>query len=81
MYGNFEGKWLYVLTIVIFEVGSALCGAAPNMNALILGRAICGFGGVGMYLGVLSLLSALTSIAERPVYMAMVGVIWGIGTV
>ncbi|RDW79382.1 MFS multidrug transporter-like protein [Coleophoma cylindrospora] len=81
LYGSFESKWLYILTIVIFEVGSAICAASPTMNALIVGRAICGVGGIGMYLGVLSLLSALTSISERPIYLAMCGVIWGLGTV
>ena len=33
-------KWLYISHVVVFEVGSALCGGAPNMNALIVGRAI-----------------------------------------
>ncbi|KAK4992371.1 hypothetical protein LTR50_001129 [Elasticomyces elasticus] len=81
LYGNFENKWLYISAIVIFQVGSAICGAAPSMDALIVGRALCGLGGVGMYIGVLSLLSSMTTIAERPIYLAMCGVIWGIGTV
>lgn len=51
------------------------------MNALIVGRALCGVGGVGMYIGVLSLLTSLTTIAERPIYLAMCGVVWGVGTV
>ncbi|KAK1143627.1 hypothetical protein N8T08_006237 [Aspergillus melleus] len=46
-YGQFDCKWLYILTTLIFEVGSALCGAAPNMSAFIVGRAICGLGGAG----------------------------------
>lgn len=28
----------------MFEVGSALCGAAPSKDALIVGRAIAGLG-------------------------------------
>lgn len=39
-YGIFDVKWLYVTHVFLFEVGSALCGAAPTMNALIVGRAI-----------------------------------------
>lgn len=35
----------------MFSAGSALCGAAPNMNALIVGRVWAGAGGAGMYLG------------------------------
>ncbi|KAH8424135.1 uncharacterized protein LDX57_001889 [Aspergillus melleus] len=80
-YGQFDCKWLYILTTLIFEVGSALCGAAPNMSAFIVGRAICGLGGAGMYLGVMTLLTILTTPTERPMYLGMVGMIWGVGTV
>jgi hypothetical protein len=41
-YGLFEIKSLYFISIVVFEAGSALCGAAPTMNALIVGRVIAG---------------------------------------
>ena len=53
MYGQFDTKWLYISCVCIFEIGSAVCGAAPSMTALIIGRAICGLGGTGMYTGVL----------------------------
>jgi MFS family permease len=51
LYGTFEIKWLIVAAIISFEAGSALCGAAPNTNALIVGRIIAGLGGAGMYIG------------------------------
>lgn len=51
LYGLFNIKYLYIISFVLFEGGSALCGAAPNMNALIVGRVIAGIGGSGMYLG------------------------------
>jgi MFS family permease len=50
-YALFEIKYLMIGSIFIFEVGSALCGAAPTMNAMIVGRVIAGMGGAGMYLG------------------------------
>ena len=51
MYESFDSKWLYIASFILFEGGSALCGGAPNMNALILGRVIAGIGGSGLYLG------------------------------
>jgi MFS family permease len=51
LYGLFNTKHMLNTSIFVFEVGSALCGAAPNMNALIIGRVIAGLGGCGMYLG------------------------------
>jgi MFS family permease len=50
-YGLFDVKPLMISSIVIFEAGSALCGAAPTSDALIVGRVIAGIGGSGMYLG------------------------------
>ena len=50
-YAAFEIKWLYIASIILFEIGSALCGAAPSSNALIVGRVIAGIGGAGMYIG------------------------------
>ncbi|CUS08910.1 unnamed protein product [Tuber aestivum] len=80
-YGIFNAKWLYILSVLIFEVGSAVCGAAPNMNALIVGRAVAGLGGSGMYIGSLNLLSITTTVHERPAYIGATGLTWGLGTV
>lgn len=51
LYRTVEVKWLYLGSIVTFEVGSAICGAAPNMQAMAVGRVVAGMGGSGMYLG------------------------------
>jgi predicted MFS family arabinose efflux permease len=51
LYGAFDIKWLYLSSIFLFEVGSAICGAAPSMDAMIVGRVVAGVGGAGMYLG------------------------------
>jgi MFS family permease len=50
-YGLFDVKILILSSIFIFEIGSAICGAAPTSDALIVGRVIAGIGGAGMYLG------------------------------
>lgn len=51
LFGTFDIKWLINSFVVAFEVGSAICGAAPNANTLIVGRVIAGMGGAGMYIG------------------------------
>lgn len=80
-YGVFNMKWIYLFNILLFEVGSALCGAAPNMTALIVGRVVAGVGGSGMYSGTLTYVSVLTAHEEKPAYMAGSTVVWGIGSV
>jgi hypothetical protein len=42
-------KWVYIFLIFIFELGSLICGVAPTMEVLILGRAIAGVGGGGIF--------------------------------
>ncbi|KAL2070995.1 hypothetical protein VTL71DRAFT_14021 [Oculimacula yallundae] len=81
IFGQFDSKWTYIFCVFLFELGSAVCGAAPDMNALIIGRAICGVGGAGMYVGVMTLLAATTTIHERPLYVGGTGLTWGLGTV
>ncbi|KAH7024955.1 major facilitator superfamily domain-containing protein [Microdochium trichocladiopsis] len=80
-YSMFNVKWLYFANVTLFEIGSAISGAAPTMNALIVGRAIAGVGGCGMYIGGLTYLSVLTTPRERPFYVSLVTPVWGLGTV
>lgn len=51
LFGTFEIKWLMIGSVILFEVGSAICGAAPTSDTLIVGRVIAGIGGAGMYIG------------------------------
>lgn len=60
---------------------SALCGGAPTITAFIVGRALAGVGGLGMYMGLLTILSTHTTDVERPRYLSLTGFWWGIGTV
>lgn len=80
-YGVFNIKWVYIFNILLFEVGSAICGAAPDVNALIIGRVIAGIGGSGMYSGTLTYVSISTSMEERTAYLAGSTVVWGLGSV
>lgn len=80
-FGQFNTKWTYLVALTMFEVGSAICGAAPNMNAMIVGRVIAGAGGVGTYVGVMTILSVMTTLQERPLYVSTTGILWGAGTI
>ena len=71
LYGLYSTKTLYVTSIVLFLVGSTLCGAAPSMDVFIVGRVIAGSGGCGLYFGVMTLISVNTTDAERPLYLGL----------
>ncbi|KAH8721526.1 major facilitator superfamily domain-containing protein [Phaeosphaeriaceae sp. PMI808] len=80
-FNTFNMKWVYVATVLLFEVGSALCGGAPNMTALIVGRVLAGAGGSGIYLGSLQYFTVMTVEKERGFYMSLIGVFWGLGAI
>ncbi|QYS92693.1 MFS domain-containing protein [Trichoderma simmonsii] len=82
LFNSFNQKWLYVAGVVLFEVGSALCGAAPSMSALIVGRVLAGAGGTGIYLGTLNFFSSeLVSPERRGAYISGISIVWGLGAV
>lgn len=76
LFNTFNMKWVYFSTVVFFEAGSALCGAAPSMSALIVGRVIAGAGGSGIYLGSLQYLAVMTTEKELGFYMSLIAMFW-----
>ena len=50
-YARFDNKWVFISCLTTFCAGSALCGGAPSMNLMIVGRVWAGAGGAGVYLG------------------------------
>ncbi|KAH8664706.1 azole resistance protein [Xylariales sp. PMI_506] len=80
-YQVYSTKWTYVTSIVIFEVGSALCGAAPSSTTFIVGRAIAGIGSAGIFSGGMMIMIPLIPLRKRPVYTSMFGMAFAIASV
>ena len=77
----FDKKWVFLVCMVIFEAGSVVCGAAPTLDALIVGRVVCGFGGTGFVLSVMNIIAVLTTQKERALYVSLAGSAWAIGAI
>lgn len=54
IYSMYSVKLVLLLSILLFEVGSAVCGAAPSSVAFIIGRAVAGVGAAGILAGCVS---------------------------
>ncbi|KAI0599998.1 MFS general substrate transporter [Biscogniauxia sp. FL1348] len=80
-YGVFDTRAMYLGAITLFEAGSAVCGAAPDTDVLVIGRAVAGVGGCGIYAGILNYVSFLTTPRERPAYLVGSMAVWGLGSV
>lgn len=76
---SFHVKISYLAALVIFELGSLVCGLAPNSPVLIIGRAIQGLGSAGIVTGSLVIIGHCVPMVKRPVYFASVGLMFGVG--
>ncbi|KAL2786252.1 major facilitator superfamily domain-containing protein [Aspergillus keveii] len=81
LYQLYSTKWTFLSSIVVFEVGSALCGAAPNSTAFIVGRAIAGLGSAGIFSGGMMIIIPLVPLRKRPMFTSIFGMTFGVSSV
>ncbi|KAH8911766.1 MFS general substrate transporter [Coniochaeta sp. PMI_546] len=81
LYTLYNTKLIYLVALFIFELGSLICGVAPNSIALIIGRAIAGIGGAGIFSGAIIIISKTVPLHLRSSYTGMVGSMFGIASV
>ncbi|KQN48234.1 MFS transporter [Rouxiella silvae] len=85
LYGKFGDlfgrKRVLQIAIVLFLLGSALCGLAQNMTELILMRALQGLGGGGLMVISMAAVADVIPPADRGRYQGLFGGVFGLATV
>ncbi|KAK1063389.1 hypothetical protein LTR74_009546 [Friedmanniomyces endolithicus] len=81
VYTFYSPKYIFMIMILVFELGSAVCGSAPNSIAVIIGRAIQGVGSAGIVSGAIILMVNTIPLAARPKYMGFFGATFGVASV
>lgn len=77
----FGRKHLFQAAIVIFLLGSVLCGIARSMPELIVFRAVQGIGGGGLIVLAQAIVGDLLSPRERGRYQGYFGALFGVSSV
>ncbi|KAH7381521.1 major facilitator superfamily transporter [Pyrenochaeta sp. MPI-SDFR-AT-0127] len=80
-YKFFDLKLVFLISIGIFEVGSVICGAAPNNEALIIGRALTGVGAAGVIGGSYCIVALAVPPQRRPAFTGIMGATYGVASV
>ncbi|KAI0600000.1 major facilitator superfamily domain-containing protein [Biscogniauxia sp. FL1348] len=81
IYRFYEVKRTFLVTIALFEIGSVICGAAPNSIVFIVGRAIAGIGAAGIFTGVMIIMMPMVPLRKRPVFQGIFGMVFGLSSV
>lgn len=85
LYGKFGDLYgrrrVLQVSIVLFLLGSALCGMAQDMTQLILLRALQGLGGGGLMVVAMAAIGDVIPPAERGRYQGLFGGVFGLATV
>jgi EmrB/QacA subfamily drug resistance transporter len=80
--GDLYGRKVVLQTaIVIFLIGSALCGIAQNMLELIGFRALQGLGAGGLLVTAIAVVGDIVPPRERGRYQGLFGAVFGVSTV
>src|SRR5260221_12712731 len=67
---------MMTVCLAVFMTGSAFCALAPSMTALILARALQGFGGGGLVVVAPTIVGGVVSPRERGRYAGYFSAVW-----
>ena len=78
---NTTPRRAFLGSIIVFEIGSTICGAAPNSTSFIAGRAIAGLGSAGIFSGCLLVMIPMIPLHKRANFQALFGLVFGLASV
>ncbi|KAL3460667.1 MFS general substrate transporter [Aspergillus heterothallicus] len=81
LYTFYPTKWTFLAALGFFELGSLICGVAPNSVALIIGRAIAGVGSAGLFSGAILIIAQSVPLRQRPIYTGALSAMYGVSSV
>uniref|UniRef100_A0A8H7K8Y8 Major facilitator superfamily (MFS) profile domain-containing protein n=1 Tax=Bionectria ochroleuca TaxID=29856 RepID=A0A8H7K8Y8_BIOOC len=77
----FNLKYSFLVAMLVFELGSLICGVAPTAVAFIVGRAIAGLGCAGITTCAMTIIVLSSRPENVPRFMGVIGATYNIGAV
>lgn len=77
----FGRKKIFMISIVIFLIGSVLCGLSQNIDQLVIFRAVQGIGGGGLMALIFAIIGDIVPPRQRGRYQGYFGAVFGISSV
>ncbi|KAK2025350.1 MFS general substrate transporter [Colletotrichum zoysiae] len=80
LYAFYNIKWIYCISLFIFEVGSVVSAVAPNSMTLVIGRAVSGMGAAGLVSGTTTILSYCVTLQKQAKLSPVILGLYSIGS-
>lgn len=80
IYTFYNPKVVFMSCVFLFEVGSAVCGSAPNSAAFVVGRAIAGIGASAIMGGAMVIIFCTIPLHRRPLIQSVMAAVFGISS-
>jgi EmrB/QacA subfamily drug resistance transporter len=77
----FGRKKIFQISIIIFLIGSALCGLSQNIDQLVFFRALQGIGGGGLMALILAIIGDIVPPRQRGKYQGYFGAVFAVSSV
>lgn len=76
-YKYFSLKTVFLMSLLVFEVGNVVCALASSSEILIFGRIVAGCGSGGIMTGAFIIIALTAGPKYRALYMGVLGVTFG----
>ncbi|KAF6802503.1 MFS aflatoxin efflux [Colletotrichum sojae] len=81
VYKFYNLRVVFLGSIFVFELGSLICGIAPDSPTLIAGRAVAGVGSAGIFTGAMMVMIPMVPLHKRPMFQGIFGMVFGLASV
>ncbi|MHC1782007.1 MAG: MFS transporter [Anaerolineaceae bacterium] len=75
---QFGRRWIYIIDVALFAVGSLLVAISPNFSFVLIGRAIQGFGAGGIFPVASAVIGDTFPAEKRGSALGLIGAVFGL---